>query len=109
MRPRDREEAENLSRRLASFGEQVRPLPGIAEVAARDTLIEQLLESIHRVEFVRVLQNRDVAEERADPNKETFDPLKAAILHHRRGNSEEACWTVFLFVHFGKHRRGGWR
>jgi len=35
--------------------------------------------------------------------------LKAAILQQRRGNVEEAFWLVFLFVHFGKHVRGGWR
>jgi hypothetical protein len=35
--------------------------------------------------------------------------LKAAILHHRDGEIEEAFWLVFLFVHFGRHFRAGWR
>jgi hypothetical protein len=38
-----------------------------------------------------------------------FDPLKAAILHQRQGGIEEAFWLVFLFVHFGRHARAGWR
>jgi hypothetical protein len=36
-----------------------------------------------------------------------FDPLKAAFLYRRDGDLDEACWLVFLFVHFGKHRKGG--
>jgi hypothetical protein len=38
-----------------------------------------------------------------------FDPLKAAILQQRRGNVEEAFWLLFLYVHFGKHNKAGWR
>jgi len=56
-----------------------------------------------------VLRERKLSELRAEPNNELFDPLKAAILHQRRGNIEEAFWLVFLFVHFGKHARAGWR
>lgn len=44
-----------------------------------------------------------------DPDDDLFDPLKAAILHQRLGNTEEAFWLVFLFVHFGKHAKAGWR
>lgn len=34
-----------------------------------------------------------------------FDPLKAALLHFREGNIDEAYWLVFLFAHFGRHRK----
>jgi hypothetical protein len=56
-----------------------------------------------------VLRERKLSELRAEPKNELFDPLKAAILHQRRGNIEEAFWLVFLFVHFGKHPRAEWR
>lgn len=75
----------------------------------RESFLEQLLESIHRVRFVAVLRTRELSPRRADPNDELFDPLKAAILHQRQGNVEEAFWLVFLFVHFGKQPRAGWR
>ena len=71
--------------------------------------LEQLLESIHRVKFVALLRARKLSALRAEPKDELFDPLKAAILHQRQGNIEEAFWLVFLFVHFGKHARAGWR
>ncbi len=109
MRPRDRELARRLDSCLLSFDREKRPLPGIRDAAMHESFLEQLLESIHRVRFVAVLRTRELSPRRADPNDELFDPLKAPILHQRQGNVEEAFWLVFLFVHFGKHPRAGWR
>jgi hypothetical protein len=93
---------------LLAFDREKRPLPGIRDSASRETLVEQLLESIRRVKFIAVLRTRELSDRRADPNDELFDPLKAAILYQRQRNIEEACWLVFLSVHFGKHARAGW-
>jgi Alpha-glutamyl/putrescinyl thymine pyrophosphorylase clade 3 len=109
VRPRDRDLALQLATGLDSFDREQRPLPGIIESANRTVFLEQLLESVHRVRFVEVLRGRPLSDRRADPDDEVFDPLKAAILHQRRGNIEEAFWLAFLFVHFGKNPHGGWR
>ena len=109
MRPKDRQEAERLERQLGAYEANIGPLPGISNGPARQSFIEQLLESERRSRYVQLLLGRDVAPQRADPLSPSFDPLKAAILYARRGEPEEAFWLVFLFVHFGKHRRGGWR
>lgn len=109
MRPRDHELALRLEAALVSFDREKRLLPGIRDSANREAFIEQLLESVHRVKFVAVLRTRRLSDLRANPNDELFDPLRAAILHQRQGNLEEAFWLVFLFVHFGKHARAGWR
>jgi hypothetical protein len=94
---------------LLTFDRDKRPLPGICDSANREAFVEQLLESIRRVKIVAVLRVRELSDRRANPNDELFDPLKAAILYQRQGNIEEAFWLVFLFVHFGKHARAGWR
>lgn len=109
VRPRDRALAQRLEAGLIEFDQVRRRLPGIQSAQLRETLREQLLESIHRVRYVEALRARQISERRADPNDELFDPLKAAILRQRGGNLEEAFWLVFLFVHFGKHAKGGWR
>jgi len=109
MRPRDRELAIRLEAGLLTFDRERHPLPGIHNVATRDVLIEQLLESIHRVKYVSKIREREINELSADPNNEMFDPLKAAILRQRQGHINEAFWLVFLFVHFGKHAKAGWR
>ena len=109
MRPRDRKLGAQLDAKLLSFDSNKRALPGIRDSSKRGVLIEQILESIHRVNYVLAIRQRNVSERRADPNDELFDPLKAAILNQRKGQIEEAFWLVFLFVHFGKHSRAGWR
>ena len=109
MRPKKRELAGQLERKLFLFDQKKRPLFGIRDSAMREVLIEQLLESIRRVKFVAVLRSRDLSDHRSDPTHESFDPLRAAILCQRQGNTEEAFWLVFLFVHFGKHAQAGWR
>jgi hypothetical protein len=110
MRPGEREHYQQLESELLSFDENRRWLPGIHDPAKRESLLEQLLESIRRVRFVSVIRTRDVSERRADPNDEImFDPVRAAVLRDRQGCIDEAFWFVFLFVHFGKHSRTGWR
>lgn len=109
MRPRDRELANRLCAGLQAYNQHTRALPGIDAPAVRDVLIEQLLASVHRVEYARRLCQMELNACRADPDDIRFDPLKAAVLHLRGGDTEEAFWLVFLFVHFGKHASGGWR
>jgi hypothetical protein len=109
VRPRDRALAQQLESGLLRFSRERRDLPGIADPEARQPLIEQFLESIHRVNYPKLISTRDISPRRADPTSELFDPLKAAISHQRKGNTDEALWLVFLFVHFGKHSLGGYR
>jgi len=84
-------------------------LPGIQSPEAEGAFVEQILESIHRVRYVSIINARDVSPSRADPTNTLFDPIKAAIHHRRHNNLDEACWLVFLSVHFGRHLRDGWR
>ena len=109
MRPRDCDLARYLNKRLLDFEQQNGLLPGLHNTKRRVAFMEQLVESIRRVRYVSVIRSRDVSEWRADPRSLLFDPLKAAILHSRAGRIDETFWLVFLFVHFGKHRRSRWR
>lgn len=82
---------------------------GIAHPERRSALVEQLIDSARRTQYFESLLNRPGGPSVADPNTAAFNPLRAAILHERAGRRDEAFWLVFLFVHFGKHRRSGWR
>ena len=81
---------------------------GIAEPSARDTFLEQLVESVRRVDYVAAIRELDLSPRRADPADELFNPIKAAILAQRRGAIDEAFWLTFLYVHFGRHRGTPW-
>jgi hypothetical protein len=109
MRPRDLARASRIERKLSAYNQKVRALPGITNSTAKSVFVEQLFESIHRVEYVAAIRRRPISDSVADPNSDAFDPIKAAILFARRGNIDEAFWLVFLSVHFGKHNRTGWR
>ena len=109
VRPGDREIAGQIDEGLRTFHQEIRNLPGIQTAWRRGTFLAQVIESMRRVRYVSAIRERDVSERRANPNDELFDPLKAAILFQRQGQTDEAFWMVFLFVHFGKHYRGGWR
>lgn len=94
---------------LSNYHTNCRTLPGVADSDHFESLLQQVFDSIRRIEYVFALQRRDVSPERADPNSNAFDPIRAAILHSQQGNLDEACWLAFLSTHFGKHLRDGWK
>lgn len=109
MRPKDQQTGAQLRGALTVFDRTVQPLPGVQEAAHLQAFIEQLVESIRRIRYVNAIKARAISAACADPQKGCFDPIKAALIHQHNGDREEAFWLVFLFVHFGKHARGGWR
>lgn len=98
-----------LAEALRQYEEVNGVLPGIAQPERRAALVEQLVASVRRTQYFEHLLNHAGGATVADPATEAFNPLRAAIHHDRAGNRDEAFWLVFLFVHFGKHRRSGWR
>jgi hypothetical protein len=115
MRPRDRSEAERIDAVLAAYHRYNRPLSGIQSPSRRTAFLEQLIESIHRVQYIdrgvlhRRDQERQLAPQRLDPNSYLFDPIKGAAIRAGEGDHDEACWLVFMFTHFGKNLRTGYR
>ena len=109
MRPKDRAVIANVDRRLKVYARQVRALQGIESKDARVAFLEQVAESLHRVAYARTVAGRSVHPARMDPSSPMFDPVKGAILCQRQGEIDEAFWLVFVFVHFGKHLRDGYR
>lgn len=105
MRPKDIQRAAELRKILDS---NVAWLPGVSSSSARTVLIEQIIESLRRVEYIKFILARDVDPACADPHNIRFDAYKAAVYHIRGGREEEAFWLVFLATLIGKHRRQGW-
>lgn len=108
MRPKDIALASELEKKLNQY-QNIRPMPGIVSATNRQSFIEQIIESIRRIDYVHTIKQRDIHASRADPNSELFDPLKAALLKYRAGDVDEAFWLVFLSVQFGKHLKDEWR
>jgi Alpha-glutamyl/putrescinyl thymine pyrophosphorylase clade 3 len=108
LRENDIAKAQTISKGLQAFSKDVTPLHGIAHPDALTSLVRQMIDSLHRIEFVRRLGERPLDQRRMDPASELFDPIKAAFLHKQAGNLDEAAWLVFLATHFGYHIRHRW-
>jgi hypothetical protein len=99
-----------LTNKLTQFEAEYHQLPGISDPVRRDVFIKQIIDSVRRIEYVSLIESRQIDARRIDPhNAELFDPLRAALVYKSRGEIDEACWLVFLLTHFGKHHRAGWR
>lgn len=109
MRPGDVDFANKLDAALAGFHREQRAMQGIQNPVMRQVFLEQLVESVRRIKYTATLLQSKLSSRRADPNGVLFHPVKAAILHKRQGNIEEAFWLVFLSVHFGRNAHGSWR
>jgi hypothetical protein len=109
MRPKDTDEAARIDAALTEFHNSTQALPGIQSETRRAAFLEQLIESQHRVQYIARIRVRDISSNRSNPASDFFDPIKAAALRAREANHDDACWLVYLSVHFGRHQRSGWR
>jgi len=108
MRPGDLTLAREIKDKLLFFSESKIRLRGIESESYLECFVEQLVDSIRRVKYVKVLCEKGLSDYYTDTSHNSFDPLKGAIWHMREGNRDEAFWLVFLFIHFGKNLKSGW-
>lgn len=109
VRPGDVALARDIEGNLVRYERAEGALIGVRPAENRAAFVEQLVESLRREGYVAALQRKRLSPQRGNPGSDLFDPLMAAILARDGGNHDEACWLVFLSVHFGKHLRDGWR
>lgn len=93
---------------LQSYSSGVRPLPGIANAPALDTLSMQFVASIRREDYYRIVRVKQVTVDRANPNHARFDAERAVAYHVQSGDIDEAAWLVFLMTHFARPADSGW-
>ena len=93
---------------LNQYSRDVRPLPGIAQPAARQTLAMQYIASLRREDYFRLLQRKIMSPDRADPIKPVFQAERAVAYHLQQGNVDEGAWLIFLMTHFARHVDTGW-
>lgn len=106
--PLDQALAQRLRESLDDYDATVRPLPGIASSAAKDTFVAQLVDSDRRRRFALRVATSDPDPKVLGEPLSAFDPHFAAVHCVRDGDFDEACWLVFLATHFGFHRRNRW-
>lgn len=108
--PKRQQRKQQISDLLLSHHQNVRPLPGIANPVARDTLAMQLVASLRREEYFKIIQRRGpISADRADPNIDGFEAELGVVYFLQQNAFDEAAWLVFLMVHLAKPADSGWR
>ncbi len=100
---------DDLAVKLKLWEDHYGDMPGITDHDYRKTFIEQIISSLRRIEYITQIQNRSIDPERSNPHSPLFDPLRSAILMAKKGDTDEAIWTVFIATHFGRHIADGWK
>jgi hypothetical protein len=93
---------------LNNHSKNVRPLPGVADPLALDTLAMQFIASLRREDYYALVQGKKLAADRADPNSARFDAERAVAYHVQNKDYEEAIWLVFLMTHLARPADTGW-
>ncbi len=104
-----RDKITEIHEALQRFSADVHPLLGITDHAEGRACAEQIVSSLRRVSYITQLSNRAISPLRADPSNDLFDPLMAASLAIKKGDTDNAWWLTFIATHFGKHPEDGWR
>lgn len=107
MRPADVPLYNDIKGKLDAY-KAIRPLLGIDNPQNEDCFILQIIDSVRRIKYVKLIAENIDTPVAANPSSLAFDPLKAAIWYRNQGNLNEAFWLVFLATHFGRNSRTKW-
>jgi hypothetical protein len=88
---------------------ETRPLVGIEDPIKRECFIAQMIDSVRRIDYVRLIGNRQSNLNCTIPSDDSFNPLKAATWYKNNDNIDEAFWLIFLSTHFGHTAKSGWK
>lgn len=81
---------------------------GLTSAQHKSVLVEQLVDSVRRIEYLRVTSVRARSTSLYTPYSGSFQPLGGAAALHKVGRTDDAYWLVYLATHFGKHKIDGW-
>ena len=106
--PKREVERLRIARILEEHSAKKQRLPGIQDPAARETLATQIVASLRREDYYRLVQTKRISAARADPNNDAFDAERAVTYHVQRDDVDEAAWLIFLMTHFARPADTGW-
>lgn len=108
MRIKNRKQFDRVVELIDDFGQNVFLLPGLETVDHKFVLVAQMIDSIRRIEYLRVKSERARSIGLCVPYSGSFDPLSGAAFLYKAGKLDDAFWLVYLATHFGKHKVDRW-
>jgi len=105
--PTREQRRQDIANQLDDFAQHVIPLPGAPTAVERKVLSEQLIASLRREDYYRLIQRRGrVSADRADPHSVSFEAELGVVHYLQSGQIDEASWLIFLMVYFAKPEEG---
>lgn len=108
IRNKDEERFEKIFNLLDTFPNGGVPLVGLTNPDRKTVLVAQLIDSIRRIEYLRVTSVRAKSPALYTPYSGSFEPFGGAAALHKAERTDDAYWLVYLATHFGKHKIDGW-
>lgn len=105
-RVKDQQKSDEISDLLDAFPGF--PLVGLTSAIRKSVLIAQLIDSIRRIEYLRLTSARARSVSLYTPYSGSFQPFGGSAALHKAGRTDDAYWLVYLATHFGKHKTDGW-
>jgi hypothetical protein len=92
---------------LDDFAQNVMPLPGAPTPVEREVLSTQIVASLRREDYYRLIQQRGaISAARADPHSPSFEAELGVVHLLQNGRVDEAAWLIFLMVYFARPVEG---
>lgn len=107
-RIKDRQKFDEISDLLDNFPNVQFAFVGLNSPDRKSVLIAQLIDSIRRIEYLRLTSTRARSASLYTPYSGSFQPLGGAAALYKIGRTDDAYWLVYLATHFGKHKTDGW-
>lgn len=105
-RVKNQQKSNELSNLLDTF--RGYPLVGLTIPIRKSVLIAQIIDSIRRIEYLRLTSARAKSASLYTPYTGSFQPFGGSAALLKSGRTDDAYWLVYLATHFGKHKTDGW-
>lgn len=107
-RIKDHQKLHEVSNLLDAFPDAQNLFVGLINPARKFALAAQLVDSIRRIEYLKLTSIRARSAGLYTPYSGSFAPFGGAAALQKSGRNDDAFWLVFLATHFGKHKVDGW-
>jgi hypothetical protein len=107
-RIKDKVKSQKIHDLLDKFPHVQLPFVGLTTAARKSVLVAQLVDSVRRLEYLRLTSLRARSAALYMPYSGSFAPFGGAAALHKGGRIDDAYWLVYLATHFGKHKSDGW-
>lgn len=105
--PNRQAQCQTITEVLETFAQTVMPLLGATGPSERDAFAMQIVASLRREAYFRLIQQRgSIPASRADPANPAFEAELAVVHHLQQRRIDEAAWLIFLMVYLAKPKEG---